>query len=104
MSANKVYFDALRSLGFAAISPAYAAVGGPLTTTGRIVCITNMTSGDMIFSTDNTIVAGQLFIPAGSFKLFDFTANSETANDDSFVLGVGTQFYVKQLTAPVIHS
>lgn len=104
MSAKKVYFDTLRSLGFAGISGAYAAVGTPLSVTGRIVCITNLTSGDMIFSTDNTIVAGQLLLPAGSFKLFDLTSNSEVASDDAFVLGIGTQFYVKQLTAPVTGS
>lgn len=100
MVAKKVYFDTLRSLGFAAISAAYAAVGTPLTVNTRILCITNKTAGDMIFSTDNTIVAGQIFVPAGSFKLFDLTSNLVPGIDDSFVLAKGTQFYVKQVTAP----
>jgi len=101
MSAKKVYFDTLRSLGFASISAAYAAVGGPTTVEPRIICITNNTAGGMIFSIDNTNATGQLFLPAGSFKLFDLTANMVPGKDDSFVIGKNTQFYVKQVTAPV---
>lgn len=100
MSAKKVYFDTLRSLGFASISAAYAEVGTALTVQGRIVCITNKTQGDMIFSTDDDNATGQIFVPAGSFKLFDFTANLIPGKDDAFVVAEGTQFFVKQVTAP----
>lgn len=100
MSAKKVYFDTLRSLGFASISGTYAAVGTALTVEARIVCFTNKTAGDMIFSTDSTNSAGQIFVPAGAFKLYDLTANLIPGKDDSFVLAKGTQFYVKQSTAP----
>ena len=100
MSAKKVYFDDLRSLGFAAISAAYAAVGSALTVNPRIMCITNKTQGDMIFSVSNTNAVGNLFVAAGSFKLFDLTANLVPGKDDSFVIAEGTQFYVKQVTAP----
>lgn len=100
MSAKKVKFDTLRSLAFGGISAAYAAVGGALTVNPRIMCITNKTAGDMIFSTDNTNASGQLFVPAGSFKLFDFTSNLVPGKDDSFVMAVGTIMYVKQVTAP----
>jgi hypothetical protein len=101
MSAKKVYFDTLRSLAFGGISAAYAAVGSPLTVEPRIICITNKTAGDMIFSTDNTLVAGQLFLPSGTFKLFDLTTNMVPGKDDGFFIAKGTQFYVKQVTAPV---
>lgn len=104
MSAKKVYFDTLRSLAFGSISGTYAAVGTALTVQARIVCITNKTQGDMIFSTDNTNASGQLIVPAGSFKLFDLTANLIPGKDDSFVLAEGTQFYVKQVTAPTSGS
>lgn len=100
MSAKKVYLDTLRTLGFAGISGTYAAVGTPLTVEARIISITNNTAGDMIFSTDSTNATGQLFLHAGSFKLFDLTSNLVPGKDDNFVLPKGTQFYVKQLTAP----
>ena len=101
MTAKKVYFDTLRSLGFAGISAVYATVGSALTVEARIICITNKTAGDMIVSIDNTNASGNLFLPAGSFKLFDFTSNLISGKDDAFVLPKGTQFYVKQVTAPV---
>lgn len=101
MSAKKVYFDTLRSLGFASISGTYAAVGSALTVNPRIMCITNKTAGDMIFSVDSSNSSGNLFVPAGTFKLFDLTANLVPGKDDNFVIAEGTQFYVKQVTAPV---
>ncbi len=101
MSAKKVYFDTLRSLAFGSISGSYAALGSALTQNPRIICFTNKTQGDMILSTDNTNADGQIFLPAGSFKLYDLVANLIPAKDDSFVIGKGTQFYVKQVTAPV---
>lgn len=100
MSAKKVKFDSLRSLGFASISAAYAAVGSALTVNPRIICFTNKTQGDMIFSVDSSNAAGNLFVAAGSFKLFDLTANMVPGKDDNFVIAEGTQFYVKQVTAP----
>ncbi len=100
MSAKKVYFDNLRTLAFGGISAAYAAVGTPLTVNPRIMCITNKTQGDMIFSIDSANVDGNLFVPAGTFKLFDLTANLVPGKDDNFVIAEGTQFYVKQVTAP----
>lgn len=101
MSAKKVYFDTLRSLAFGGISGAYAALGTPFTVEARIICFTNKTAGDMILSTDSTNADGQIFLPAGSFKLYDLTANLIPGKDDSFVIAKGTQFYVKQVTAPV---
>jgi hypothetical protein len=101
MSAAKVYFDTLRSLAFGGISATYAAVGTPTTVEARIVCFTNKTQGDMIFSTDSTNATGQIFVPAGTFKLYDLTANLVPGKDDTFVISKATQFYVKQVTAPV---
>lgn len=100
MSAKKVYFDNLRSLGFAGISGTYAAVGAAFTVNPRIICFTNKTQGDMIFTVDTTNAAGNLFVAAGSFKLFDLTANLVPGKDDNFVIAEGTRFYVKQVTAP----
>lgn len=101
MSAKKVYFDTLRSLAFGSISGTYAAVGSAFTVEARIICFTNKTAGDVIFSTDSSNNNGMIFVPAGSFKLYDLTANLIPGKDDSFVIAKGTQFYVKQVTAPV---
>ncbi len=101
MSAKKVYFDTLRSLAFGSISGTYAAVGTPFTVEARIICFTNKTQGDMILSTDSSNASGQIFLPAGAFKLYDLTANLVPGKDDNFVIAKGTQFYVKQVTAPV---
>jgi len=104
MPAKVAQLDSLRSLAFGGISAVYAAVGTAFTVAPRIICITNKTQGDMIFSIDSTNAAGNLFLAAGTFKLFDLTANLIPGKDDSFVFAVGTQFYVKQVTAPTSGS
>lgn len=100
MSAKKVYFDTLRSLAFGGISGTYAAVGSATTVEPRIICITNDTDAGMIFSTDNTNSTGMLYLPKGTFKLFDLVANLVPHKDDSFVIAKGTIWYVKQASAP----
>lgn len=97
----RAHFESLRTLGFAGISAAYAAVGTPLLNQVRAFCITNNTQGDMIFSLDNTNASGHMFVAAGSYKLYDVQANINPQFDDKYVLAVGDQFYVKQSTPPV---
>ena len=101
--AKVAVFDTLRTLAFGGISGAYAAVGPVLTVTTRIICITNLTQGNMIFSDDSTNASGKLILPAGGFKLFDITSNMVPGpnGDDSLLLPIGLQWYVKQVTAPV---
>jgi len=94
--------DELRSLGFAGISGTYAAVGGPLTHLARIVTVTNNTEGDILLTSDNT--RDEMFVAAGSYKLYDIQANQNDNFDDKYVLPIGLQFYVKQLEAPVSGS
>ena len=94
--------DDLRSLAFGGISGAYAAVGSPTTVLTRIICFSNSTAGDMLFTNDNT--TDQFFVAAGSFKLIDIQANMNAQFDDKYVFPVGMQWYVKQLTAPVSGS
>lgn len=92
-------FDTIRTLGFASISAAYAAVGSPLDYNIRGICFTNDTEGDVYFTYDNT--RDQVFVGAGSFKLWDIQSNINPQFDDKFVFPIGMQFYVKQITAPV---
>lgn len=96
MSSERAVIDAYRTLGFGSISASYAAVGTPFTHLMRLICITNNTDGDMIFSVDGS--TNQLFVAAGSFKLFDISTNKEISCQ--FYFPANTQFYVKQSSAP----
>jgi len=96
--AARAFFEPIRSLTFAGISGAYASVGAPAANEVRIFCISNNTEGDMYFTTDTG--EDQMFLAAGSFRLYDVQANLKPT-DDKFVLPVATQFSVKQITAPV---
>ena len=96
--AARAFFEPIRTIAFGAISGAYASVGAVTTREIRAFCISNNTAGDMFFTTDTG--EDQIFVAAGSFKLYDVQANIGPS-DDKFVLPVGTQFSVKQITAPV---
>ena len=94
----RAFFDEIRTLAFGGISGSYASVGSPLEYPARGVCISNNTAGDMMFTDDLT--KDKLFVKAGGFKLWDIQANINPQFDDKYVLPIGTQFSVKQLSAP----
>lgn len=96
-NAQVATIDVLRTLAFGSISGSYAAVGTPLIFPTRLICFTNNTDGDMFFSEDG--VNNNLFVAAGSFKLFDLNTN-RLNQQQLWVFATGTQFYVKQSTAP----
>jgi hypothetical protein len=98
----RAFFDEIRTLAFGGISGTYAAVEDPLTVLVRGICFTNNTQGDVYFTDDTT--RDKIFVAAGSFKLWDLQANINPQFDDRYVLPIGTQFYVKQITAPVAGS
>ena len=98
---SRAFFEPIRTIAFDAISAAYASVGAVSTREIRAFCISNNTQGDMYFTTD--VTEDQIFLAAGSFKLYDLQANVGPC-DDKFVFPVGTQFSVKQITAPVSGS
>lgn len=98
ISGSRVFFESIKTLGFAGIGAAYAPVGAATTYEVRIIKISNNTEGDLYFSIDGVI--DHMFLPKGTFTLYDLQANRHSKTD-KFVLEVGTQFYVKQITAPV---
>jgi hypothetical protein len=100
--ASRVLFEAIRTLGFAGISAAYASVGSPTAFPVRAFKISNNTAGDLYFTTN--LSQDEMFLAAGSFTLYDLQSNINPQFDDKFVLAVGTQFSVKQITAPVSGS
>lgn len=95
----KVAFEAIKTLAFGGISGAYASVGSPTEKQVRAFCISNNTAGDLYFTTDTS--QDEMFLAAGSFRLYDLQSNINPQFDDKFVLPVGTQFSVKQITAPM---
>lgn len=99
---QKAQLEPLKSLAFGSISGTYATVGSATSNPSRLICFTNNTEGDMIFSRDGT--TDEVFVAAGSYKLFDITTNHKPANNDDFVFQTGTQWYVKQDSAPVSGS
>lgn len=98
---SRASFEPLRTLAAGSISGSYAAVGSALSHKVRAFCITNNTQGDMIFSLDNTVAEGQMFVAKGSYKLYDVQANMNAQFDDEYVIPKSTTIYVKQDTAPV---
>jgi len=98
MFTTRAQVDVLRTLGFGSLASTFTAVGGPFAYQARIICFTNTTNEDVIFSMDG--VTSQLIVPAGSFKLFDITMNHRPVNMDDFCFAIGTQWYVKYVSAP----
>ena len=95
---NQAKVDTLRTLAHGSIGATYAAVGTPFGYQARIICFTNTTDKDVLFSMDGS--NDQLIVPAGSFKLFDVTMNHRPVNMDDFCFAIGTQWYVKYAAAP----
>jgi hypothetical protein len=98
----RAYIEPLRSLASGSISASYAVIGTPTDNPTRLLCITNATQGDMLFSLDG--VTDHLFLKAGSFKLFDVQSNIANGHEANFVFDSHTSFFVKQVTAPVSGS
>jgi hypothetical protein len=102
--------DLLRTLGNASISTTYAGVGTRFTHDCRIVRIINATAGDMFFAMTNGSIpasdgsADQLFLPAGTFLLYDLTTNGGSNKFTNFVFPRSTQIWVRQSTAPASSS
>lgn len=98
MSQARVFFEPIKTLAFGGISGSYASVGAATTHQVRAFKISNNTMGDMMFTTNTA--QDEMFVPAGSFTLYDLQSNINPKHDDKFVLAVGTQFSCKQITAP----
>jgi len=99
---QRVQLEPIRSLAFGGISASYAAVGTPFDNPCRLICFTNNTEGDVFFSRDGS--TDELFLAAGSFKLFDVQTNVRPTGESASVFEKGTQWYVKQIESPVSGS
>lgn len=83
--------DAIRVLGFGAITNLYQVVGAALTEPCRIFNLTNLTNANIIFSLDG--VNDHFYIPPGGFKLIDVCTNR--VRDEGWFVPQGTQFYCR---------
>lgn len=101
MVALKVMLDTIRTVAFGSITNAYLPFGTPLGHQTRMMRFVNDTDAGIFISTD--AVNNMLYIPAGSFILYDLCTNREN-EATTFCFIPGTQFYIKYNTAPSKNS
>lgn len=89
---RRLRYEGLRTLGFAAIGAAYAAIGTALANPARVIIAKNLTDKSVLFSING--VTDHFIIPSGGFQLIDVTTNK--VRDDGFFTDQGTVFYAKQ--------
>ena len=94
---TRVTFDALRELAFGSISGTFTSVGTPLGDFVRLMSLNNGMDQDIYVSFDG--VTDHLRMSTNSFKLFDISANK--IRDDGLFLAIGTQVYVREVSASV---
>ena len=99
---QRAQLEPIRSLAFGSISGSYATVGTALANPAVLICFTNDTEGNMFFSRDGS--TDEVFVAAGSFKLFDVATNARRTNQADLVFETGTQWSVKQDESPVSGS
>lgn len=93
----KAYFDTIKTLAHGSISTSYAAVGTVTSLPAHAFRIINNTDGDMLFSTDGS--TDMLFVPHGSFVLYDVSSNKDYPDQKLFI-PAQLQFYVKYSSSP----
>jgi hypothetical protein len=98
MGSNIVRFDAVRSVPLASITSSYTPIGAPLGHAMRVLHFINNTNGDMMVSFDGT--TDNVPVLAEGFSLYDLTSDQDT--NESFRYQIGTQLYVKYITAPTL--
>ncbi len=94
---TRVTFDAVRELAFGSVSGTFTAVGTPLGDFVRLIDFNNGMDQDLYISFDG--VTDHLRMSMNSFKLFDISANK--IRDDGLFLAIGTQIYVREVSASV---
>lgn len=94
---TRVQFEAVREIAFGDVSASYAAVGSPLNNHIRLITFTNGMDQDLYVSFDGT--TDHLRIASNSFKLLDLSTNK--VRNDGLFISIGTQIYVKEVSASV---
>lgn len=96
VSAVRIRFENLRSLGFAGIGAAYAPVGTPFANPIRLLKVNNLTNANLLVSFNG--IDDQDVVAANSAYVFDFGVNK---SDMAGLLEqpAQTRFYVKSETS-----
>lgn len=100
MSSNIVRFDAVRSVLFSSITNSFAALGTPFGHAMRVLHFINGSDGDVMISFDGS--TNNVPVLANTFSLYDLTSDQD--GNESFRYELGTQLYIKYLTAPTTGS
>lgn len=90
---QQLFYDTLRSIDSATFTGSYQALGTPLLHPGTIVKLVNNSNVLVTISTNG--INDHDIAPAGSFFLYDETANTPSNGDDAIFVPQGTQFFVK---------
>lgn len=93
---TRAAFEAVREIAFGSVGANYTTVGSPIADHARLVRIVNTMNTEMYVSTDGS--KNRIRMAAGSFFIMDLSSNK--VRNDGLFLPLGTQFYVKQVTAP----
>jgi len=87
----RVFYEALRSIASGTFTGAYQALGAPLAHNPFLIKMVNNSTVVVTVSIDG--VVDHDICPAGSFFLYDETANA--SREGGLTVAKGTQFYVK---------
>lgn len=100
-----------KTLAFGSISGSWAKLGSPTSNTIRMLIGANGTDGDLYLGwsddpsdPDTEPTKNGPVILAGTSLVVDVTANMEAQGEDAYVVSKGTQFWIKQITAPTQKS
>lgn len=100
MLAVRLLAEPIRSLGFAAIVPAYMGVGTAVDHPIRQFLIWNLTDADLMFSFDG--INDHFVMPRRTGLIDDVCSN--TTLSQGWFLAHGTRLYVKELEVPTSGS
>ena len=96
ISAIRITFENLRSLGFGSITGSYTGVGGPFVNPVRMIKISNSTDVNLLISFNG--IDDQDFIAANSAFIYDYGSNKADAAGYA-EQPAGIRVYVKQENA-----
>ena len=98
MGSNIVRFSPVRQVALASLTGSYQPLGVPLDHAMRVLHFINNTNGDVMISFDGT--TDNVPLLAESFALYDLTSDQDS--NEMFRYQLGTQIYVKYITAPTL--
>lgn len=97
-TAIRILPETSRTLGFAAISAAYAGIGTSFLNPVHLFMLQNLTDKLLMFSWDG--VNDHFPLPSNGYVIMDITSN-KTLTGGAFMIAQGTRFYVRSTASGV---